>query len=73
MRARRYQVVTYCDECGTDEKMDFSTLSEAFKEAEKHRGEEDAAAVYDYQTGIAYAVFGLVGSNMFSKSVKIVY
>lgn len=70
---KRYQVVTYCDECGTDEKMDFNTLSEAFKDAMSYRGKEDAAAVYDYQSGIAYAVFGMVGSNMFSESVKIVY
>ena len=73
MNMRRYQVVTYCDECGTDEKMDFNTLAEAFKDANSYHGKEDAAAVYDYHTGIAYAVFGLVGQNMFSDSVNIVY
>lgn len=73
MRAKRYQVVTYCHECGTNEKMDFNTLSEAFMDASNYQGKEDAAAVYDYHTGIAYAVFGLVGQSMFSDSVKIVY
>ena len=73
MRSKRYQVVTYCDECGIDEKMDFNTLSEAFRDAGSYQGKEDAAAVYDYHTGIAYAVFGLVGQNMFSDAVKIVY
>lgn len=73
MSIKRYQVVTYCNECGTDEKMDFNTLSEAFRDANSYQGEEDAAAVYDYETKTAYAVFGLVGQNMFSDFVKIVY
>lgn len=73
MRMRRYQVVTYCDECGTDEKMDFETLSEAFMDAIKYQGKEEAAAVCDYETNTAYAVFGRVDRNMFSNSVKIVY
>lgn len=73
MRAKRYQVVTYSDDCGADEKMDFNTLSEAFNDAIGYQGKEDAAAVYDHQSGVAYSVFGLVGSYMFSDSVKIVY
>lgn len=70
---RRYQVVTWSDDCGTDEKMDFNTLAAAFADANGFKGKEDAAAVYDYETGIAYAIFGPVSKNMFSDSVKIVY
>ena len=70
---RRYQVVTWSDDCGTDEKMDFNTLSQAMADAGCYVGKEEAAAVYDYQTGTAYAVVGPVGQNMFSSSVKIVY
>ena len=70
---RRYQVVTWSDDCGTDEKMDFNTLAAAIMDANGFQGKEEAAAVYDYQEEIAYAVFGPVSRNMFSDSVKIVY
>lgn len=70
---RRYQVVTWSDDCGTDEKMDFNTLSAAFADANGYQGAEAAAAVYDYKTKTAYAVFGPVSKNMFSDFVKIVY
>lgn len=57
---RRYQVVTWSDDCGTDEKMDFNTPAAAIMDANGFQGKEEAAAVYDYQEGIAYAVFGPV-------------
>lgn len=44
---RRYQVVTYSRDIGSDEHMDYPTLKQAVREAKKYRKSEEFAAVYD--------------------------
>lgn len=58
---RRYQVVTYSRDIGSDEHMDYPTLKQAVREAKKYRKSEEFAAVYDYESKIAYVVFGGCG------------
>ena len=71
---RRYQVVTYSRDIGSDERMDYLTLKQAVREAKKYRKSEEFAAVYDYYSKIAYVVFGgmdLARDKVFSDSVTI--
>lgn len=71
---RRYQVVTYSRDIGSDEHMDYITLKQAVREAKKYRKSEEFAAVYDYDSKIAYVVFGgrdLARDKVFSDSVTI--
>lgn len=71
---RRYLVVTYSRDIGSSEHMDYLTLKQAVREAKKYRKSEEFAAVYDYDSKIAYVVFGgrgLARDKVFSDSVTI--
>lgn len=71
---RRYQVVTYSRDIGSNERMDYLTLKQAVREAKKYRKSEEFAAVYDCDLKIAYVVFGgmdLARDKVFSDYVTI--
>lgn len=69
---RRYQVVIYSWDIGTDDKMDFNSLVDAIKDAKKYKGREEYAAVYDTVEKIAYVVFGNKYTSVFTDNVRIV-
>lgn len=69
----RYQVYTWSDDIGADDKMDFSSKREAINEAMKCKGKEEYAAVYDKQTNTAFVVFGNPFSPVFCEYVKVFY
>jgi hypothetical protein len=69
---KRYQVVTYSDDIGTDEQMDFNKLYPAILAAGSYKKREDYAAVYDRVENIAFVVFGSVLSPVFSESVRVI-
>ena len=54
---KRYQVVTYSSDIGTDEKMDFDRMSDAIKEARRWLSREEASYVYDQQKHIVRHAF----------------
>ena len=68
---RRYQVVTYSSDIGSDEHMDFSRLSEAIKDAKRYRKTEEYAAVYDRTTKTAFVVFGEPWLPVFADFVTV--
>ena len=68
---RRYQVVTYSSDIGSDEKMDFSRFSEAVRDAKKYRKTEEYAAVYDRITKTAFVIFGSLYTPVFSDFVSV--
>lgn len=68
----RYQVVTYSQDIGSDERMDFSRLSDALKDARAYRGREEYAAVYDSVKKIAFVVFGNIFTSVFADYVTVV-
>lgn len=72
-KEKRYQVCTWSDDIGSDDKMDFTNKRDAMKDAMKYKGEEDYAAVYDNQTKTAFVAFGNPFSPVFSEHVKVFY
>ena len=68
---KRYQVVTYSQDIGTDGRMDFARLSEAVKDAKKYRSTEEYAAVYDRITKTALVVFGDLYTSVFADFVTV--
>lgn len=68
---RRYQVVTYSEDIGSDEKMDFSRLSDAVSDAKKYRKAEEYAAVYDRITKTAFVIFGSLYTPVFADFVAV--
>lgn len=68
----RYQVVTYSYDIGSDEKKDYPKLTKAIKEAEKYKGKEEYAAVYDRETNLAFLVFGDIETHVFNDSVNVI-
>lgn len=67
----RYQVVTWCSDCGDDDKTDFDDLGDAIHEANRYRSGYDYAAVYDRANRIAYVVFGNPEQTVFSERVTV--
>ena len=57
---KRYQVITYCSECGADEKLDYATKSEAEKVARNFRIAEnyEGALVYDLRAKKTISLHG---------------
>ena len=72
IKERPYLVVVWCEECGSDEKMDFDSLVEAFKDAKRYQEEWDYAAVYVRDQKKAYVVFGDVDTPVFADWVSVV-
>lgn len=62
----RYQVVTYSDDCGSDDKMEYITLAEAKAQCKYYIKfeEEDAAAIYDHKIGKVVALYN--GFNQYT-------
>lgn len=73
IKEKRYQVCTWSDDVGADDKMDFSSKREAIKEAMKHKGKEDYAAVFDKKTNTVFVVFGNPFYPVFREYVKVFY
>lgn len=73
MIENRYQVVTWSDDVGTDEKMDFRGKREAERAARSYLGSEDYAAVYDKVEKAALVIFGNPKRMIFSDFVKVYY
>lgn len=69
---RRYQVVTYSWDIGTDERMDFDRLTDAIKDARRYRKQEEYAAVFDSDYKIAYVIFGNPYTKVFREYVKVI-
>lgn len=69
----RYQVYTWSDDIGADDKMDFSSKREAINEAMKYKGKEEYAAVFDKKTKTAFVVFGNPFCPMFREYIKVFY
>lgn len=68
---KRYQVVTWSYDIGSDERMDFTTLAEAVKEAKSYQDSEEYAAVYDRNKKTAFVVFGELHTDVFADWVKV--
>lgn len=69
---KQYQVVTYSNDIGADEKMDFDGFQSALKEAKKYRKTEEYAAIYDNFFKIAFLVFGDIQAPVFNDNVKVI-
>ncbi len=69
--SNRFLVVTWSDDIGSDEGMDFKKLSDAIKEAELFRKTEQYAAVYDKQSKTAYVIFGDPSTPVFSDRITV--
>lgn len=70
---KRYTVITWSDDIGSDEHMDYSRFSEAANAASKFRGCEEYAAVYDAKTKTAYVIFGDPDTVVFSDFVTVIF
>lgn len=70
---KRYQVCTWSDDIGADDKMDFSNKKEAVKDAMKYKGKEAYAAVFDKKTNTVFVVFGNPFYPVFREYVKVFY
>lgn len=70
--AKRYLVITWSRDIGSDEHMDFRAKAEAIKECRKYRESEEYGAVYDQRKRIAYVVFGDVDIPVFADGVTVV-
>ena len=71
MNERRYQVVTWSSDIGSDEHMDYNDAAAAIAEAQRYKGREEYAAVYDRQTKTAVVVFGDPFTPVFCEYVTI--
>lgn len=69
---RRFQVITYSNDIGSDEHMDFDGLQAAIKEAKKYRKREEYAAVYDNFFKLAIVVFGDIKTPVFNDNIKVI-
>lgn len=69
---KRYEVVVYSWDIGTDPRMDFDRLADAVKDAKKYLRKEEYAAVYDREYNIAYVIFGDLFTNVFSDTVQVI-
>ena len=69
---KRYQVVTWSSDIGSDSHMDYSRFSDAATAAGKFRGCEEYAAVYDHKTKTAYIIFGDPETPVFSDFVTVI-
>ena len=72
-KENRYQVCTWSDDIGADDKMDFTSKKEAIQDAMKYKGTEDYAAVFDNETNTAFVVFGNPFSPVFREYVQVFY
>lgn len=70
---KRYQVCTWSDDVGADDKMDFASKKEAIQDAIKYKGKEDYAAAFDNETNTAFIVFGNPFSPVFREYVQVFY
>ena len=70
-KERPFQVVTWSNDIGSDEKMDFDCFTDAVKEARKYRKTEQYAAVYVRPQKKAYVVFGDVSALVFAEWVSV--
>ena len=69
---KRWIVITWSWDIGSDEHMDFRTKAEAIKECRKYRKTEEYGAVYDQRNKIAYVVFGDADIPVFADGVTVV-
>ena len=69
---KRYQVVTWSCDIGSDEHMDYSDFSDAYMAARKYLGAEEYAAVYDSKEKVAYVVFGDPATDVFISIVRVI-
>lgn len=68
---KQFQVVTYSNDIGSDEKMDFDGFQSALIEAKKYRKTEEYAAIYDNIFKVAFVVFGDISTPVFADTVKV--
>ena len=69
---KRYQVVTWSWDIGSDDRMYFSRFNDAYKDARKYLGLEEYAAVYDRKEKVAYVVFGNPWIKVFNDYVRVI-
>lgn len=68
---KRYQVVTWSNDIGSDEKMDFESFTKAIREAKKYRRTEEYAAIYDTLFQTAHVVYGNLSTPVFVDSIRV--
>lgn len=68
---KRYSIVTWSDDVGTDERMDYTRKAEAIKDARSYKGKEEYAAIYDRKKQAAFVVFGGVEKSVFRDYVSV--
>lgn len=68
---KRYSVVTWSDDIGTDKRIDYTRKADAIKEARSYKGKEEYAAIYDRKKQAAFVVFGDVEKPIFRDGVSI--
>ncbi len=71
-REKRYQIVTYCYDCGSDDKLEYKTIKEAIKEAKKYLSDGwDKVFIYDRIKRSVRHAFNGVPDGIFSDDVDI--
>lgn len=68
---KRYQVVTWSSDTGSDGRMDYTNKKEAIRNAKKYREAEEYAAIFDRKAMAAFVVFGNIETEVFSAWVKV--
>ena len=63
---KKYQVVTYCSDCGEDEKEEYSTITEAKAAAKQYmRDGCEGAAIYNHATKSWHSFYGNYLSSLY--------
>ncbi len=68
---RRWQVVTWSSDIGSDDHMDYEHKADAFRDAKRYKGQEDYVAVFDHKDKVAIVVWGDPKQEVFIDSVKV--
>lgn len=67
----RYQIITYSDDIGADEKLEYKTIGEAIKAAKEYLKEHEAVYIYDHVLNSVRHAFNTIPTyRIFSKNVS---
>ena len=70
---KRYLIVKYSSDCGSDDGMDYNTIQEAIKAAKQLLKEWESIFIYDYQKRAVRHAFNGIPDSIFSKDVDVTH
>ena len=70
---KRYLIVKYSHDCGSDDGMDYNTMQEAIKAAKTLLKEWESIFIYDYEKRIVRHAFNGIPDSIFNKDVDITH